>query len=187
MIKIGITGSIASGKTTVARMLSGQKYPLFSADKEVRKIYKNNFFRKKICKKFKIKNKKNLKQEIKKIISVNKKSLKYLENAIHPLVRKAHIRFCVINKKRNFLFFEVPLLIEGKLMRNYDKIIFVNSKKSLRLKRYLKRGKNRKFFNLLDKRQLAPEKKIKHSDFVINNNGSLTSLKKIIKIIKNKL
>ena len=72
-------------------------------------------------------------------------------------------------------------------MRNYDKIIFVNSKKSLRLKRYLKRGKNRKFFNLLDKRQLAPEKKIKHSDFVINNNGSLTNLKKIIKIIKNKL
>mgnify|MGYP001211247119 FL=1 len=187
MIKIGITGSIASGKTTVARLLSGQKYPLFNADKEVRKIYKNNFFRKKICKKFKIKNKKNLKKEIKKIISVNKKSLKYLEKVIHPLVRKAHIRFCVINKKRNFLFFEVPLLIEGKLMRNYDKIIFVNSKKSLRLKRYLKRGKNRKFFNLLDKRQLAPEKKIKHSDFVINNNGSLTNLKKIIKIIKTKL
>ena len=79
MIKIGITGSIASGKTTVARLLSGQKYPLFNADKEVRKIYKNNFFRKKICKKFKIKNKKNLKKEIKKIISANKKSLKYLE------------------------------------------------------------------------------------------------------------
>ena len=39
MIKIGITGSIASGKTTVAKMFSNQKYPLFIADKEVKKIY----------------------------------------------------------------------------------------------------------------------------------------------------
>ena len=47
MIKIGVTGSIASGKTTVARILSGRKYPLFDADKEVNKIYKKNSFKKK--------------------------------------------------------------------------------------------------------------------------------------------
>ena len=47
MIKIGITGSIASGKTTVARMLSGNKYPLFNADKEVKKIYKKKIHLKK--------------------------------------------------------------------------------------------------------------------------------------------
>ena len=88
MIKIGITGSIASGKTTVARMLSGNKYPLFNADKEVKKIYKKNSFKKKILKKFKFKNKKNIKNKIKKIISSNKKNLKHLEKIIHPLVRK---------------------------------------------------------------------------------------------------
>ena len=47
MIKIGITGSIASGKTTVAKMLSRRKYPIFNADKAVRQIYKNNIFKKK--------------------------------------------------------------------------------------------------------------------------------------------
>ena len=47
MIKIGITGSLASGKTTVARMFSRGKYPLFNADKEVKKIYKKKFFKKK--------------------------------------------------------------------------------------------------------------------------------------------
>ena len=88
MIKIGITGSIASGKTTVANMLSKRKYPLFNADKAVRQIYKNNIFKNKVYKKFKLRNKKNIKNEIKKIISTNKRSLKDLEKIIHPLVRK---------------------------------------------------------------------------------------------------
>ena len=40
MIKIGITGSIASGKSTVAKFLSENKYPIFNADNEVKNIYK---------------------------------------------------------------------------------------------------------------------------------------------------
>ena len=72
-------------------------------------------------------------------------------------------------------------------MKNYDKIIFVNSRKDLRLKRYLKRGNNKRIFNLLNKRQLSPAKKIKFCDYVINNNGSLKLLKKNIKNIMMKL
>ena len=66
MIKIGVTGSIASGKTTVARMLSRRKYPLFDADREVGKIYKKNSFKNKVYKKFNLKNKKNIKKKNKK-------------------------------------------------------------------------------------------------------------------------
>ena len=73
MIKIGITGSLASGKTTVARMFSRGKYPIFNADTEVKKIYKKKFFKKKIHTKFKLKNKKDIKSELQKIISKNKK------------------------------------------------------------------------------------------------------------------
>ena len=72
-------------------------------------------------------------------------------------------------------------------MKNYDKIIFVNSRKNLRLKRFLKRGKSKKIFNILDRRQLLPAKKIKFCDYVINNNGTLNKLKRKIKSIKNKL
>ena len=72
-------------------------------------------------------------------------------------------------------------------MKNYDKIILVNSRRDLRLKRYLKRGNNRKIFNLLNKRQLSPAKKIKFCDYVINNNGSLKLLKKNIKNIMIKI
>ena len=68
-------------------------------------------------------------------------------------------------------------------MKNYDKIIFVNARKDLRLKRFLKRGKSKKIFNILNRRQLSPDKKIKYCDYVINNNGSLKLLKKNIKNI----
>ena len=187
MIKIGITGSLASGKSTVARLISSGKYPLYNADRAVRKIYQTNTFKAKVFKKFKLKNKKNIKNEIKRIISFDKKSLKDLEKIIHPLVRKEIIKFTKKNKRKKFLIFEIPLLIESKLMKNYHKIIFVNSRKGLRLKRYLKRGNNTKIFNLLNKRQLSPAKKIKFCDYVINNNGSIKLLKKNIKNIMLKL
>ena len=187
MIKIGITGSLASGKSTVAKIIASKKYPLFDADKAVKKIYRTNIFKTKILKKFKLKSKNNIKNNIKKIISKNEKLLKDLEKIIHPIVRKQIRNFLKRNKKKKFVIFEIPLLIESKLMKNYDKIILVNSRRDIRLKRYLKRGNNVKIFNLLNKRQLPPAKKIKFCDYVINNNGSLKLLKKNIKNIMIKI
>ena len=187
MIKIGITGSLASGKSTVAKIIASKKYPLFDADKAVKKIYRTNIFKTKILKKFKLKSKNNIKNNIKKIISKNEKLLKDLEKIIHPIVRKQIRNFLKNNKKKKFVIFEIPLLIESKLMKNYDKIILVNSRRDLRLKRYLKRGNTKKIFNLLNKRQLSPAKKIKFCDYVINNNGSLKLLKKNIKNIMIKI
>ena len=187
MIKIGITGSLASGKSTVAKMISSGKYPLYNADIAVKKIYQTNIFQAKVFKKFKLKNKKNIKNKIKKIISSDNKSLKVLEKIIHPLVRKQIRKFTKKNSGKKFIIFEIPLLIESKQMKNYDRIIFVNSRKDLRLKRYLKRGNDKRFFNLLNKRQLSPAKKIKFCDYVINNNGSIKLLKKNIINIMLKL
>ena len=187
MIKIGITGSLASGKSTVAKIISSGKYPLYNADRAVKKIYQTNIFQTRVFKKFKLKNKKNIKNKIKKIISSDKKSLKVLEKIIHPIVREQIRKFTNKNNGKKFIIFEIPLLVESKQMKNYDRIIFVNSRKDLRLKRYLKRGNNKRFFDLLNKRQLLPAKKIKFCDYVINNNGSIKLLKKNIKNIMLKL
>ena len=56
MIKIGITGSLASGKTTASQILSYKRGPLFSADKVVKKLYKDKHFKNLLSKKFKNKN-----------------------------------------------------------------------------------------------------------------------------------
>tara|TARA_B100000963_G_scaffold360581_1_gene391980 strand:+ start:529 stop:1092 length:564 start_codon:yes stop_codon:yes gene_type:complete len=173
MIKIGITGMLASGKSTVAKILSKNKYPVFNADNEVKKIYKRNIFKRKIYKELKTRKK----NEIKKIVCQNPKKLKLLEKIIHPIVRKELIVFIKKNKKKKILLFEIPLLVENKLINNFHKILFVNSKRSIRLRRFLKKGNNTKLFNTLNKRQLSPFKKIKFCHYVINNNYSLKVLK----------
>ena len=86
-MKIGITGSISSGKSTVTSILSKNKKLIFSADKIVQKLYLSNKFRKKMSKKFKLKNK-NVKTEIlknelihkaKQLIYYNKMMLLYID------------------------------------------------------------------------------------------------------------
>ena len=67
MIKIGITGSVASGKTTASKILSLSRGPLFSADKAVKELYNKKSFKSLISKKFKLKNNNQIKKSIKKL------------------------------------------------------------------------------------------------------------------------
>ena len=186
MIKIGITGSLASGKTTASKILSYKRGPLYSADGVVKNLYKNKNFQKIISKKLNLKIKKNFKKEIIKKIIKQKKTLKKLERVTHPLVRKEMIKFLLKNKNKNFLFFEIPLLIENKLYRYFDIVIFIKSDKKLRNKRYMLKGGNELLFNLLDNHQLTDTKKMKYCDYIVVNNKSLSVLKnKLFNIIKN--
>jgi len=185
MKAIGITGSIGSGKTTVAHLLAGKKYPLFSADKIVSTLYRKKNFKKLLIKKFKLSNKKKIKNQIKLILEENKKNFYKLESIIHPLVRKEMINF--LKKKDKILFLEIPLLIESKLGKYFDKLIFVDSNKKLRLKRYIKRRGDEKTFTLLNKRQLSPSIKKNICDYTIKNNHSLIILKKNVKYLIKKI
>jgi len=185
MIKIGITGSLASGKTTASRIISNRRGPLFSADKEVKKLYRINSFKRIILKKFNLESSKNFKKALKRKILQKKENLKKLEKIIHPLVRKEMLNFLKRNKNRRLSFSEVPLLIENKLTKYFDAIIFIKSKKNVRLKRYLLNGGNANLFALLDKHQLKDSKKMKLCDHIIVNNKSLFILKnKLLNIIK---
>ena len=66
-MKVGITGSLASGKSTASKILSAKRGPLFSADDIVKKLYTNKSFKKLISKRFKISGTTNLKTSLKKI------------------------------------------------------------------------------------------------------------------------
>lgn len=182
MIKIGITGSLASGKSTVAKLMSKKKYPIFDADRVVANLYKRRNFLIKVKKKFYLKNLKNTKKKIKNLIREDKRALRKLELIVHPLVRKEMKIFT--KKKRNFRIgiFEIPLLIESKLMKYFNTVIFVSAKKNIRLRRY--KG-SREIFTILDKRQIIPSKKITISDHVIYNNKNLTKLKKDVENLIN--
>ena len=117
MIKIGLTGSVASGKTTASKIIAKGRGPLFSADKVVKKLYTKNRFKKFIAKKVSLKVDKNFKEKLKNKILEKKENLRKLERIIHPLVRKEMLIFFKKNKNKKFLFLEIPLLIESKLTK----------------------------------------------------------------------
>ena len=186
MIKIGITGSIASGKTISSKIMSKGRGPLFSADVVVKNLYSKLSFRKVIAKTLGVNQNQNFKKEIKKKILEDKKIIKKLEKIIHPLVRKEMFLFHKKHKRKKILFFEIPLLIESNLSRYFDRIIFIKTRKILRLKRYLSNKGNRELFLFLDKHQMKDVKKVKFCDYIVVNNKSLKVLKKsLLNIIKN--
>jgi len=178
MIKIGITGSLASGKTTASKILSNSRGPLFSADKVVKKLYETRRFRSLISKKLGVENNSRIKTSIKKLILKDKSNLKKLEKIVHPLVREKMKNFTSKNKRKKILFFEIPLLVESKLMKFFSIIIFIKSKKNLRLKRFKASGGDKKLFKLLNKKQMGDQKKIKFCDHVVVNEKNLNILKK---------
>ena len=178
MIKIGITGSLASGKTTASRILSNKRGPLFSADTAVKALYQNKNFKSRIRKKFRIENNDSIKKSLKKLILKNQRNLKTLEKIIHPEVRKKMHKFTSLNKNKKALFYEIPLLIESKLIKFFNVIIFIKSRKELRMKRFKAKGGDKKLFNLLDRKQMSDRNKIKLCDYVVVNEKNLKVLKR---------
>ena len=129
MIKICILGDIGAGKTFVANQFG---YPVFNADIEVSKIYKNN----KSCFKILKKNFPNYifsfpinKKEISKLILTNKKNLKKINKMIHPIVRTKVNKFINKNKKKKMIVLDIPLLLENKIKKKNLILVFVDAKK----------------------------------------------------------
>ena len=184
MIKIGIVGDIGCGKTFVANKFG---YPVFNADLEVNKLYKTdgNCFRKlnKILPKhivsFPI-----TKADITYAILKNNFNLKKIIKIIHPLVRKKMNKFLVINKNKKIVVLDIPLLLENKINKKNDVLIFVDAKKSQIYKRLRRRKNfNLKLFKSFKKIQLPVEYKKKKSQFILKNNFTNKFLKKGVKRI----
>ena len=107
MVRVGILGSVASGKSYVANIFREIGFNIFSADNEVADIYKNNkIVNKKISKFFKLKLYKSKinKQELRDSLKKNPNKFRFLNKIIHPTVRKKLDLFLTKSKKNNCLF-----------------------------------------------------------------------------------
>ena len=186
--KVGILGDIGSGKSFIAKQFG---YPVFNADKEVSKIYKTNF---NCFKKLKNKIPKYIKSypinkiELSNAILANNKNLKKIVSVVHPIVRREMNIFLKKNEKRKIVILDIPLLIENKLNKKKDILVFVEAKKeiiNLRLKKRINYNKKiiKNFRNI--QKPLAIKKKL--STYVIKNNFKLSTIKKRVKIIKKNI
>ena len=138
MIKIGILGDIGSGKSYVARNFG---YPIFNADYEVAKMYKQN---KNIYNKLKKSLPKYIhsfqieKKEISTAILADENNLKKIIKIVHLEIRKKMNTFLKKNKNKKIVILDIPLLLENKINQKNDILVYVDSPKSdilIRLKK----------------------------------------------------
>ena len=184
MIKIGILGDIGSGKSYVARKFG---YPVFNADYEVAKLYQLD---KKIFNKLKKSLPKYIcsfpieKKEISNAILANNSNLNNIVKIVHTEIRKKMYIFLKKHKNKKIVILDIPLLLENKINKKKDILVFIQSKQSDILKR-LKKRKNfnqnllKKFKNI----QYSVKYKKKKSNFILKNDFTKKTVNKGIKNI----
>ncbi len=185
MIRIAVLGDIGSGKSHVAKQFG---YPVFNADAEVSKLYRKsrkcyNKLKKALpnyITSFPVK-----KIELSKAIMSNRQNLKKIVKVVHPEVRNRMNNFIKKNRNKKFVILDIPLLIENKLNKKNDILIFVDAKKKEINKRLKKRHSTS--IKILKKFQLPVELKKKKADFIIKNNFRNNSIKKNVKKVKEKI
>jgi len=185
MIRIAVLGDIGSGKSYVAKQFG---YPVFNADTEVAKLYRKS---RKCYRKLKkalpnyITSFPVKKVELSKAIIDNRLNLKKIVKIIHPEVRNRMNNFIKKNRNKKFVVLDIPLLIENKLNRKNDILIFVDAKKK-EIKKRLKKRHNISV-EILKKFQLPIELKKKKADFIVKNNFRNNSVKKNVKRVFGKI
>ena len=184
MIKIGILGDIGSGKSYVAKNFG---YPVFNADAEVSKLYKKD---RKIFNKLKKILPKYIylfpinKNEISSAILANRSNLKKIVKIVHLEIKKKMNIFLNKNKNKKIIILDIPLLLENKINKKKDILVFVQSKKLDILRRIKKRKNfNSKLLSKFKNIQLPLDYKKKKAQFVIKNNFTKKSVNKSIKKI----
>ena len=193
-ILVGLTGGIATGKSTTVKFLRKKGYKVHDSDLVVNKIYsqpnKKTFVTlKKIGLSKSIKNKKIDKSVISDEIFSNKVMKNKLEEFIHKEVRKSRNLFIKKhrNKKNKIIFFDIPLLFEAKLTHICHYIILLYAPKKTKIERALKRKNiNKKIITKILKNQIDDKTKKKKSDYIINTSKQKKhSFKMILKAISN--
>tara|TARA_B100000989_G_scaffold54319_1_gene36430 strand:+ start:198 stop:785 length:588 start_codon:yes stop_codon:yes gene_type:complete len=188
MIRVGILGDIGSGKTYVAKNFG---YPVFNADYEVSKLYKSD---KKIFLDLKKKFPKYIfsypidKKQIASAILANKQNLRKIIKIVHKKIRINMNLFLKKNENKKIVILDIPLLLENKINKKNDILIFVDSKKTEILKRLKKRDNyNVKLIKKFKQIQLPVDLKKKKSNFIIKNKFTKRSVNKRIKEILGKI
>ena len=131
MIRLAVVGEIGSGKSYVAKQFG---YPVFDADSEVNKLYKKS---RKCYKKLKkvlpnhITSYPIKKNKLADAVMFNKNNLKKIIKIVHPEIRKKMKNFIKKNKNKKIVILDIPLLIENKINKKSDVVVFVDAKKKI--------------------------------------------------------
>ena len=186
ILRVGLTGGIASGKTTVARTLTGLGCVVIDADEVVRRLYRRgepgyealvHAYGREIL---------NAGGDIDRpklasIAFVDDASAKKLNALIHPLVIAEEEGTINAEAQRfperdRIVVVEATLLLESGGKERYDKIVVVDSAPEVQIERAVKRGMDRQDAERRNARQMARDRRRQQADYIIDNNGDVRTL-----------
>ncbi|MDT2045226.1 MULTISPECIES: dephospho-CoA kinase [Bacillaceae] len=191
-IVVGLTGGIASGKSTVAAIFREMSIPVIDADQIAKEVVQNGRAAySKIVETF---GKGILQEDLEinraalgQIIFHNEQERQKLNSIVHPEVRKEMLKQKeqLIAEQYQLVVLDIPLLFESKLTYLVDQVVVVHVNELVQLERLQKRNNLSKEDALARiKSQLPLTEKAKMADFIVNNNGSIAETKEqVIKLV----
>jgi dephospho-CoA kinase len=188
MLKIGLTGGIGSGKTTICKVFQCLGIPVYSSDSESKKILDTDpdakfelqkLFGKEVYHEEGYLNRKKLAQ----LVFGNPEALLKLNRLVHPLVRNHFLAWVKENKKAPYIIKEAAILIESGAYKDVDAILFVSSPEEKRITRVMERDQlDREAIEARIKQQLPEEEKMEMCDYVIYNDDLQMVIPQVIKL-----
>lgn len=187
MLKVGLTGGVASGKSTVASYLAARGAKLLDSDRLAHQVMKKGSapwkkLKKEFGEKILTKSGQIDRKKMAEVVFKQPRQLRKLERIVHPPVIKEiglWLKRCSKNKKTRAAVVEVPLLFEARCEKLFDLVLAVTSPKEAQVKRCLKNGySSRKEVLARMGAQMSQAEKARRADAVIRNNGTKKELEK---------
>lgn len=187
MINIGLTGSIGSGKTLVARIFEALDVPVFYADIVARELLKETHIKNAIVQRFGTSVLDQKRQIVNKrlaaIVFGHSPSLNYLNDIIHPEVRKKLHAWKADHAAKPYIIHEAAILFESGFNTECEQVIVVSAPEELRIQRVMKRdGISSEEVRQRIDNQWPEEEKIRKADFVIINDGQQLVIPQVLEI-----
>lgn len=173
-MNIGITGSIACGKSTVSDYLISMGYTIIDADKLGHVALTSDDIKRKLAEKFGdeiLENNEISREKLGKLVFGNDDNLKKLNNIIHPKIKELILKLQEKHKDEDLVFLDIALLYEANFVDLVEKVVVVYADEEVQLERLMTRNSLTKEEALIRiGSQMSAHKKASLGDFVINNS-----------------
>ena len=188
-MNIGITGSIACGKSTVSDYLIDKGYTIIDADKLGHVELNSDDVKRKLAEKFGdeiLENNEISREKLGKLVFGNDDNLKILNSIIHPKIKELILKLQEEHKDENLVFLDIALLYEANFVDLVEKVVVVYVDEKVQLERLMTRN----FLSMEEalmriESQMKAKEKASLGDYVINNSYSKEdTFRQIDKIIK---